>query len=158
VSEFLEVRCGLHRLLVPSSEIDAIEVLNGVPKRFGGRRAQREPLLLDGRMLAGSARCAAPEHWVTLRVAAQGPLTTRIVVDHVGALVRCDAASIEPLPRALARLRGFFSGVWREPASQEYLFCVRPRRQLALECFAWRRRIRQAAMAINRAADNTGTS
>jgi len=35
---------------------------------------------------------------------------------------------------------------------------VRPRRQLALECFAWRRRIRQAAMAINRAADNTGTS
>ncbi len=68
MSEFLEVRCGLHRLLVPSSEIDAIEVLN------------------------------------------------------------------------------------------EYLFCVRPRRQLALECFAWRRRIRQAAMAINRAADNTGTS
>ncbi|HEY4985945.1 MAG TPA: hypothetical protein VII39_04935 [Bradyrhizobium sp.] len=148
MSEFLEVRCGANRFLVLSEDIDSIEVLAGVPEPFGGGRAPRAPLLLDGRVLAGNDVGGAPKHRVTLRVAERLPLETRIVVDQVGALIRCDPAAIEPLPHAVARLRTCFSGVWREQASQEYLFCVRPRRELALERFAWRRRLRQAAMAI----------
>ena len=148
MSEFLEVRCGTNRFLILSEDIDSIEVLAGVPEPFGGRRAPRAPLLLDGRVLAGNGVGGASEHGVTLRVAERLPLETHIVVDQVGALVRCDPAAIEPLPAAVARLRSCFSGVWREQASQEYLFCFRPRRELALERFAWRRRLRCAAMAI----------
>jgi hypothetical protein len=148
VSEFLEVRCGTNRFLVLSQDIDSIEVLGGIPEPFGGRRAPRAPLLLDGRVLAGNDVSRAPEHRIALRVAERRPLETRIVVDQVGALIRCDPAAIEPLPAAVAGLRTCFSGVWREHASQEYLFCVRPRGELALDRFVWRRRLRRAAMAI----------
>ncbi len=148
MSEFLEVRCGPNRFLVLSEDIDSIEVLRGIPEPVGGRRAPRAPLLLDGRVLAGNEVGGAPQHRVTLCVAERLPLETHIVVDQVGALVRCDPAAIEPLPAAVAGLRSCFSGVWREQASQEYLFCVRPRRELALDRFAWRRRLRRAAMAI----------
>ena len=54
------------------------------------------------------------------------------------------------LPDALAHLRAYFLGVWREQALQEYLFCVRPRKELALQRFFWRRRIRRAVMTIRR--------
>jgi hypothetical protein len=153
VSEFLEVRCGTHRFLVPSADIDSIEVLKGVPEPFGGRRAPREWLLLDGRVLAGNDAGEMPEHGVALRAAERAPLETRIVVDQVGALIQCDAAAIEPLPHAVARLRLVFSGVWREEASQEYLFCVRPRDELPVRRFVWRRRIRRAVMTIRPATD-----
>jgi hypothetical protein len=150
MSEYIEVRCGTHRFLVPSTEIDAIEVLKGVPEPFGGGRALRESLLLDGRVLAGEEVGGAPEQGVTLRVAEPGRPETRIFVDKVGALMRCDLATIKPLPHALAHLRAYFLGVWCEQASQEYLFCVRPRKELALQRFGWRRRIRRAVMTIRR--------
>jgi hypothetical protein len=148
VSEFLEVRCGVHRFLVLSADIDAIEVLNGVPGPFDGRRAPRESLLLDGRVLAGNDGGRAPQHGVALRAARRTPLETRIVVDQLGALIHCDPKAIEPLPHAVARLRACFSGVWREPASQQYLFCVRPRNELSLQRFFWRRRIRRAVVTM----------
>ena len=145
MSEFLEVRCGSHRFLVPSADIDSIEVLKGIPEPFGGRRAPRLWLLLDGRVLAGTDTGEAPEHGVALQAAERTPLETRIVVDQVGALVQCDAAAIEPLPYAVAQLRTVFSGVWREQASQQYLFCVRPRNELPVPAFLLpRRRIRDA--------------
>ena len=152
MSEFLEVRCGTYRFLVRSADIDSIEVLKGVAEPFRGRRAPRQPLLLDGRVLAGNEVGGASEHGVTLRVAERAPLETRIVVDQVGALVRCDPATIEPLPHAVSRLRAYFSGVWREQASQELLFCVRPRHEFVLTHFSWRRRIRRAVMASPAAA------
>jgi hypothetical protein len=148
VSEFLEVRCGMHRFLVPSTDIESIEVLKGVPERFCGRRAPRELLWLDGRVLAGNDAGEALEHGVALRAAERAPPEIRIVVDQVGALIHCDPATIEPLPHAVAWLGEFFSGVWREQASQQYLFCVRPRDELAVERFVWRRRIRRAVMTI----------
>jgi hypothetical protein len=153
VSEFLEVRCGMHRFLVPSADIDSIEVLQGVPEPFDGRRAPRQLLLLDGRVLAGNDAGQAPERGVALHAAECVPLETRILVDQVGALVHCDPAAIEPLPRAVARLRAFLSGVWREETSQEYLFCVRPRNELPVKRFVWRRRIRRAVMTIRPALD-----
>jgi hypothetical protein len=154
VSEFLEVRCGVHRFLVLSADIDSIEVLKGVPEPFSGRRAARGSLLLDGSVLAGNDGGGAPQHRVALRAAQRAPLETRIVVDQVGALINCDPAAIEPLPRAVARLRACFSGVWREQASQQYLFCVRPRNELALERFFWRRRIRRAVMIMGPASND----
>jgi hypothetical protein len=158
VSEFLEVRCGTHRFLVPSADIDSIEVIKGDPEPVGGGRAPREWLLLDGRVLAGNDAGEMPEHGVALRAAQRAPLETRIVVDQVGALIQCDAAAIEPLPHAVARLRPVFSGVWREQASQEYLFCVRPRDQLPMKRFAWRRRIRRAVMTYGPAIDDRKAS
>ncbi|MGA2288747.1 MAG: hypothetical protein ABSG20_09865 [Bradyrhizobium sp.] len=146
VSEFLEVRCGLHRFLVLSADIDSIEVLKGVPEPFGGKRVPRQSLLLDGRVLAGNETGRDWEYGVALRAAKRTPLQTRVAVDQVGALIHCDPGAIEPLPRAVMHLRVCFSGVWREPASQQYLFCVRPRHELALESMFWRRRIRRAAM------------
>jgi hypothetical protein len=148
LSEFLEVRCGVHRFLVPSADIDSIEVLKGVPEPFGGRRAPRECLLLDGRILAGNDAGEAPERGVALRAAERAPLETRIFVDQVGALIHCDPAAIQPLPRAAARLSALFAGVWHEETSQQYLFCVRPRHELPVNCFVWRRRIRRAVMTI----------
>lgn len=153
MSEFLDVRCGAHRFLVPSADIDSIEVLKGIPQPFLGGRAPRGSLLLDGRVLAGDAAGAAPKHGVALRSAERTPLETRIVVDQVGSLIHCDAAAIEPLPDAVARLRVVFSGVWREATSQQYLFCVRPRDQLPVARFAWRRRIRRAVMTIHLATE-----
>jgi hypothetical protein len=150
MNEYIEVRCGKYRFLVPSTEVDSIEVLKGIPEPFGGRRALRESLLLDGRVLAGNDVGGAPEHGVTLRVAEQGRLETRIFVDKVGSLIRCDLAAIKPLPRALAHQRAYFLGIWCEQASQEYLFCVRPRKELALQRFSWRRRIRRAVMTVRR--------
>lgn len=158
MSEFLEIRCGKHRFLIPSADIDSIEVLKGIPEPFGGRRAPREWLLLDGRVLAGNDAGEMPEHGLALRAAQRAPLETRIVVDQVGALIQCDAAAIEPLPHAVARLRHVFSGVWREEASQEYLFCVRPRDELPVKHFVWRRRIRRAVMAIRPATDRKASS
>jgi hypothetical protein len=148
VSEFLQVRCGVHRFLVPSADIDSIEILKYVPARFGGRRAPRQWLLLNGRVLAGSNAPDAPEHGIALRPAERAPFDVRIVVDQVGALIHCAPAAIEPLPHAVARLRSFFSGVWREELSQEYLFCLRPRRELPVTGFVWRRRVRRAVMTI----------
>ena len=158
MSEFLEVRCGTHRFLVPSADIDSIEVLKGAAEPFGGRRAPREWLLLDGRVLAGDDAGETVEHGVALCATEDTPLETRIVVDQVGALVHCDPAAIEPLPRAVARLRVFFSGVWREETSQEYLFCVRPRNELPVKRFVWRRRIRRAVMTIRPAMDDRKVS
>jgi hypothetical protein len=150
MSEYLEVRCGAYRFLVPSTEVDSIEVLKGIPEPFGGRRALRESLLLDGRVLAGNDVGGAPENGVTLRIAERGRLETRIFVDKVGSMIRCDLATIKPLPHALAHLRAYFLGVWCEQDSQEYLFCVRSRKELALQRFSWRRRIRRAVMAVRR--------
>ena len=158
MSEFLEVRCGTHRFLVPSADIDSIEVLKGIAEPFGGRRAPRQWLLLDGRILAGTNTGEMLEHGVALRAAERTPLETRIVVDQVGALIQCDAAAIEPLPHAVARLRPVFSGVWREQASQQYLFCVRPRHELPVKRFSWRRRIRRAVMAIRPATDRRAST
>ena len=150
MTEYIEIRCGTYRFLVRSAEIDAIEVLKGIPEPFGSGRAQRESFLLDGRVLAGQDIGQAPQQGVTLRVAEGERPETRIFVDKVGSLIRCDVATIKPLPRALAHLQAYFLGVWREQASQEYLFCVRPRQELALRRFHWRRRIRRAVMAVRR--------
>ena len=158
MSEFLQVRCGMHRFLVPSADIDSIEVLEGVPEPFGGRRAPREWLLLDGRVLAGDDAGEAVEHGVALRATEDTPLETRIVVDQVGALVHCDPSAIEPMPYAVAHLRVLFSGIWREEASQEYLFCVRPRDELPVQRFVWRRRIRRAVMTIRPATGDRKAS
>lgn len=148
MSEYIEVRCGAYGFLIPSTEVDSIEVLKGIPEPFAGRRAPRESLLLDGRVLAGDHVGGAPEHGVTLRVAEPGRLDTRIFVDKVGSLIRCDPDVIKPLPHAVAQLRAYFLGVWHDQASQEYLFCVRPRKELALQRFFWRRRMRRAVLAI----------
>jgi hypothetical protein len=158
VSEFLQVRCGMHRFLVPSADIDSIEVLKGVAEPFGGRRTPREWLLLDGRVLAGDNAGEAVEHGVALRATEDTPLETRIVVDQVGALVHCDPSAIEPMPYAVAHLRVLFSGIWREEASQEYLFCVRPRDELPVQRFVWRRRIRRAVMTIRPATGDRKAS
>jgi hypothetical protein len=158
LSEFLEVRCGTHRFLVPSADIDSIEVLKGVAEPFGGRRAPRQWLLLDGRVLAGTDAGEMPEYGVALQAAERTPLETRIVVDQVGALIQCDAAAIEPLPCAVAQLRTVFSGVWREQASQQYLFCVRPRNELPVKRFVWRRRIRRAVMTIRPVTDRRAST
>ena len=120
--------------------------------------APRELLLLDGRVLAGGDSGEAPEHGVALRASERAPLETCIVVDQVGALVHCDPAAIEPMPHAVAGLRAFFSGIWREEASQEYLFCLRPRGELQVTRFVWRRRIRRAVMTIRPATGDRKAS
>jgi class 3 adenylate cyclase/DNA-binding NarL/FixJ family response regulator len=103
VSEFLEVRCGTHRFLVPSADIDSIEVLKGDPEPVGGGRAPREWLLLDGRVLAGNDAGEMPEHGVALRAAQRAPLETRIVVDQVGHRTAAPRGGA-PSPRLLRRL------------------------------------------------------
>src|ERR1700738_398009 len=138
----------MHRFLVPSADIDSIEVLKGVAEPFGGRRAPREWLLLDGRVLAGDDAGEAGEHGVALRATEDTPLETRIVVDQVGALVHCDPSAIEPMPYAVAHLRVLFSGIWREEAAQASLFCARARDELPAQRFVWGRRIRRAVMTI----------
>ena len=148
MSEYIEVRCGAYGFLVPSAEVDSIEVLKGIPEPYGGRRAPRDQLLLDGRVLAGDVVGGAPDHGVTLRVAEHGRSETRIFVDKVGSLIRCDPNVIKPLPRAVAHLQAYFLGVWHDQAQQQYLFCVRPRKELALQRFFWRRRMRRAVLAI----------
>lgn len=158
MSEFIEVRCDTYRFLVPSTDVDSIEVLKGIPQPFGRGRAQRGSLLLDGRVLAGRNAGRTPEHGVTLRVAERGRLETRIFVDKVGSLIRCDPDAIKPLPHAVAHLRDCFLGVWRDQASQEYLFCVRPRKDLALQRFFWRRRIRKAVLTIHRDVEDRKAS
>jgi len=146
VSEYLEVRCGPHRFLVPSADVASIEILEGVLVVFGGRRAPRDTMMLDGRILAGCGAGGAPRRGVALRAAGGDRIDTRIVVDQVGALIRCEPHAIEALPHAAARLRPFVSGVWRDQAAGEYLFCVRPRHELPLGSLAWRRLIRRAAL------------
>ena len=150
MSEYIEVRCGAYGFLVPSADVDSIEVLKGVPGPFCGRRAPRESLLLDGRVLAGNRAGGASENGVTLRVAELGRPETRIFVDKVGSLIRCEPDVIKPLPHAVAQLQALFLGVWHDQASQEYLFCVRPRKELALQRFSWLRRIRRAVLANGR--------
>jgi hypothetical protein len=147
VSEFLEIRCGRHRFLVPSTDVDSIEVIEDRLAPFAGRRAPRSLVMLDGRALAGN--CAAQEvaRGVALRPSRCGRIETRVIVDQVGALIRCEAEAIEPLPRAVAALRPFFSGVWRDTAAEEYLLCLRPQGELRLASYGTRRRIRRAALA-----------
>lgn len=148
MSEFLEVRCGAHRFLVPSADVSSIEVLDGALVPFSGRRVPRELIILDGRVLAGGAAAGVPQSAVALRTACRDRIETSIVVDQVGALVHCESTAIEPLPHAVARLQPFFSGVWRDDAAGEYLFCVRPHGEFPLASLVWRRLIRRAALTV----------
>ena len=94
-----------------------------------------------------------------------GPNVRRLVIEldqplafNAGQYVQLaviEPAAMEPLPRAVAALRPFFAGVWRDTTLQEYLFCLRPRWELPIRDFAWRRRIRRAALA---AASQMGTA
>jgi hypothetical protein len=147
MTEFLEIRCGRNRFLVPSAEIDAIEVIEGDLKPFIGRRAPRALLWLDGHALATGHRANTVTRGVALRPSLHEGIATCIVVDQVGALIRCDPEEIEPLPRAVAGLRPLFSGVWRDAAASEYLFCVRQHAELPTGSRSWRRLVRGAALA-----------
>lgn len=147
MSGFLEVRCGRHRFLVPSADVASIEVIEGRLTPFGGRRLPRALLMLDGRALAANGRAQEVARGVVLRPAQRVGIDTRIVVDQVGALIRCEADTIEPLPRAVPALRPFFSGVWRDTAAEEYLLCLRPHDELPVRSYRWRRMIRHAALA-----------
>jgi hypothetical protein len=147
MTEFLEIRCGRNRFLVASAEIDAIEVIEGALKPFAGRRAPRALMWLDGHALATGHRATPLIHGVALRPSLHEGIATCIVVDQVGALIRCEPEEIEPLPRAVASLRPLFSGVWRDAAASEYLFCVRPHAELPVGSRSWRRLVRGAALA-----------
>jgi len=147
VSEYLEVRCGRNRFLVSSSEIDSIEVIEGDLQPFIGRRAPRALMWLDGHALARGCRAQALTRGVALRPSLHGGLATCIVVDQVGALIRCEPEEIEPLPRAVASLQPLFSGVWRDASVSEYLFCVRPHAELPVGSRSWQRLVRAAVLA-----------
>ncbi|MBV9563196.1 MAG: hypothetical protein JOY90_22540 [Bradyrhizobium sp.] len=146
MSEFIEVRCHPYRFLVPSADIVSIELLDACMEPFPEARVPRSPLVLDGRALASGGLARPIERGVALRLEVSGRIEARIVVDQTGALMRLDAKAFEPLPRAVAALRPFFFGVWRDPSLQEYLFCLRPRYELPINSFASRRRIRHAAL------------
>jgi hypothetical protein len=110
-------------------------------------------MTLDGRALIGNGGAQWIERGVALRPTRRDRIETCVVVDHVGALIRCEAEAIEPLPRAVADLRTFFSGVWRDASAHEYLLCLRLRRELQVESFVWRRRLRRAVLAARQASN-----
>ena len=56
MSEFIEVRCGAYRFLIPSEDIASIEFLDSRLDPLPRRRVPRTPLLLDGRAPAIAAR------------------------------------------------------------------------------------------------------
>jgi hypothetical protein len=147
VSEYLEIRCGRNRYLVSSSEIDSIAVIEGDLCPFVGRRAPRALMWLDGHALANGCRARSLTRGVALRPSLHDGVATCIVVDQVGALIRCEPEEIEPLPRAVASLRPLFSGVWRDASALEYLFCVRPYAELPIKSRGWQRLVRGAALA-----------
>jgi hypothetical protein len=146
MNEFIEVRCGSYRFLVRSEDIESIEFLDGRMDPLPHHRAPRMPLMLDGLALAGNCGARRIDRGVALRVNWGDRIEARVVVDQAGTLIRLEPAAFEPLPRAVADLRPFFAGVWRDTALQQYLYCLRPRHQLRIEGFAWRRRIRRAAL------------
>ncbi len=84
---------------------------------------------------------------VALRAASGHGTETCVVVDHVGALIRCESQEIEPLPRAVAQLAELYCGVWRDIRASEYLFCVRPCAELPIGSHRWKRLVRAAALA-----------
>jgi hypothetical protein len=155
MNEFIEVRCGAYRFLVPSEDIASIEFLDERLDPLPRCHSPRMPLTLDGRALAGNSNAARIERGVALRLSADAAGEARVIVDHAGTMIRLEPEILEPLPRAVAELRPFFVGVWRDQAVQQYLFCLRPRRQLPIDRFAWRRRIRRATLTS--ATDNTRT-
>jgi hypothetical protein len=155
VSEYLEVRCGAHRFLVPSGDVAAIEVIEAELAPAGRGRVPRG-LLIDGGALAGHRSAGRLERGVALCAAGGAGDPTRVVVDQVGALVHCERAAIEPLPAAVAALKPYFAGVFRDQAAQEYLFCLRRSRELPVASFAWRRLMRRAALALPAATSGGG--
>jgi hypothetical protein len=146
MSEFIEVRCGAYRFLVPSEDVASIEFLDDRLDPLPQCRAPRRPLMLDGRALVGNCGAERFERGVALRLSWDNRIDAHVIVDQAGTLVRLEPDAFEPLPRAVAKLRPFFVGVWRDAALQQYLFCLRPCRQLPIDGFAWRRRIRRAAL------------
>jgi hypothetical protein len=155
MNEFIEVRCGAYRFLVPSEDIASIEFLDQRLDPLPRRHTPRMPLTLDGRALAGNSSAARIERGVALRLSSGDHSEACVIVDHAGTMIRLEPETLEPLPRAVAELRTYFVGVWRDPSRQQYLFCLRPRRQLPIDRFAWRRRLRRAA--LTHATDNTRT-
>jgi hypothetical protein len=146
MNEFIEVRCGAYRFLVPSEDIVSIEFLDGCLDPLSRRRTSRVPLMLDGRALASNCDAARIERGVALHLSSDDHDNACVIVDQACTLIRLEPETLEPLPCAIAELRPFFAGVWRDAAVQQYLFCLRPRRQLPIKRFAWRRRIRRAAL------------
>ncbi len=155
MKEFIEVRCGAYRFLVPSEDIASIEFLDGRLDPSQDRRTPRSPLMIDGRALLGNCDAKRIERGVALRLSWHDRVEAAVIVDQAGTLIRLEPESFEPLPLAVAGLRPFFAGVWRNVALQQYLFCLRPRHQLPVDGFAWRRRIRRAA--LTRATDSVRT-
>jgi hypothetical protein len=102
--------------------------------------------MLDGRALIRNCGAECVERGVALHMNWDGRIEAHIVVDQVGMLIRLAPEAFEPLPRAVAQLRSFFTGVWLDASVRQYLFCLRPRHQLQVDGFAWRRRIRRAAL------------
>jgi hypothetical protein len=146
MSEFIEVRCSAYRFLVPSEDVASIEFLDGRLDPLPRSRAPRNPLMLDGRALVGNCGAERFERGVALRLSWDNRVEAHVIVDQAGTLIRLEPEAFEPLPRAVAELRPFFVGVWRNAGLQQYLFCLRPRHQLPINGFAWRRRIRRAAL------------
>jgi hypothetical protein len=146
MSEFIEVRCGAYRVLVPSEDVVSINLLDGRLDPLSRRRAPRRPLMLDGRALVRNCGAECVERGVALHMNWDSRIEAHVVVDQAGMLVRLEPEAFEPLPRAVAQLRSVFAGVWLDASVRQYLFCLRPRRQLPVGGFAWRRRIRLAAL------------
>ncbi len=111
--------------------------------------------MIDGRALIGNCDARRIERGIALRLSWQDRVEAEVIVDQAGTLIRLEPEAFEPLPRAVAGLRPYFVGVWRDATVQQYLFCLRPRHQLPVDGFAWRRRIRRAA--LTRATDSVRT-
>ena len=146
MNEFIEVRCGAYRVLVPSEDVASINLLDRRLDPLSRRRAPRRPLMLDGRALIRNCGAECVERGVALHMNWDSPIEAQIVVDQAGMLMRLGPEAFEPLPRAVAELRPFFTGVWLDASVRQYLYCLRPRHQLPVDGFAWRRRIRRAAL------------
>ena len=81
MSEFIEVRCGAYRFLIPSEDIASIEFLDSRLDPFPRCRMPRAPLLLDGRALAGNRSAERIERGVALRLSWENRTEARVIDD-----------------------------------------------------------------------------
>ena len=89
MSEFIEVRCGAYRFLIPSEDIASIEFLDSRLDPLPRRRVPRTPLLLDGRALAGNRSAERIERGVALRLSWENRTEARVIVDHIIMSAQC---------------------------------------------------------------------
>lgn len=149
----LLIRCANFRFLVLSENVHSINLwtapIHALAPRVSMSRQPDLALVLDARVLLGAGTPDRNPPRVALDWrSSDGQRGATLIVDAVDRLVNCDAHALLSLPRVPKQVHALFDRVMFD--QKIFLLRLKPDAELDLSCFAGLRRLRSAAIAVDR--------